>query len=78
MDFHGSSAGGGALSTLRRQLHRVHRSNAEEGLRSSVFYEISTYVTGETRGYRFSYQVEVEGGDEGWRCLGGSVEAWRW
>jgi hypothetical protein len=66
MALHGSPAGGGALSALRRWLHRVHRSNTEEGLRSSVFYGILTYVTGETRGSRFSYQVEAEGDDEGW------------
>jgi hypothetical protein len=63
MALHGSSAGGGTLSALRQRLHRVHRSNAEEGLRSSVFYGILTYVTGETRGSHFSYQVEAEGGD---------------
>jgi hypothetical protein len=74
----GSPAGGGALSALRRRLHRVHRSNVEEGLRSSVFYGISTYMTGETRGSNFSYQVEAKGGDEGWRRLGGLGEAWRW
>jgi hypothetical protein len=78
MVLRGSLAGGGALSALRRRLHRVHRSNAKEELRSSVFDGILTYVTGDTRGSRFSYQVEVEGGDEGWRHLGGSVEAWRW
>jgi hypothetical protein len=62
----GSPAGGGALSALRRWLHRVHWSNAEEGFRSSVFGGISTYVTGETRGSRSSYQVEAGGGDKGW------------
>jgi hypothetical protein len=50
----------------------------EEGLRSSVFDGISTYVTGETRGSNFSCQVEADGSDEGWRRLGGSVEAWHW
>jgi hypothetical protein len=78
MALRGSSASGGALSALRRRLHRVHRSNAEEGLQSLVFDGISTYVTRETRGSRFSYQVEAEGGDEGWRCLGSSAEAWHW
>jgi hypothetical protein len=74
----GLPAGGGTLSALWRRLHRDHRSNAEEGLQSSVFYRISTHETGETRGSHFSYQVEAEVSDEGWRRLGGSIEAWHW
>jgi hypothetical protein len=66
MALRGSPAGGGALSALWRQHHRDHQSNAEEGLRSSIFDGILTYVIRETRGSHFSYQVEAGGGDQRW------------
>jgi hypothetical protein len=74
---HDSLVGGDSLSALRQQLHRVRRSNAEEGLQSSIFDGIWPYGTGETGDLIFlstrKRQVAVVASDDGaiWSKLDG-------
>jgi hypothetical protein len=78
-----SLAGGDALSALRRRLHRVCRSNAEEGLQSSIFDGIWPYGTGETGDLIFlstrKRRVAVVASDDGaiWPKLDGDEGSFR-